>query len=106
RDKRAYRLSSIYMVRGLVIFIMAIDHVRDFTMIGTEQDPMANPNITAALFATRWITHFCAPVFVLLAGTSAGLMSARKSRHDLARFLVKRGLWLIFVVMVVVNTIL
>ena len=41
------------MVRGLVIVIMAIDHVRDFTMIGTEQDPMANPNITAALFVTQ-----------------------------------------------------
>jgi len=72
------------MVRGLVIVIMAIDHVRDFTMVGTEQDPMTNPNISAAVFFTRWITHFCAPVFVLLAGTSAGLMTARKSRHALA----------------------
>src|SRR5215211_3259277 len=80
-DQRAYRLSAIDMVRGLVIVIMAIDHVRDFTMVGTEQDPMTNPNITAAVFFTRWITHFCAPVFVLLAGTSAGLMSSRKSPH-------------------------
>src|SRR6266566_585837 len=102
-DQRAYRLSAIDMVRGLVIVIMAIDHVRDFTMIGTEQDPMANPNITAALFATRWITHFCAPVFVLLAGTSAGLMAARKSRHDLARFLFTRGVWLIFVEVFIVS---
>jgi len=96
-DHRAYRLSAIDMVRGLVIVIMAIDHVRDFTMIGTEQDPMTNPNITAAVFFTRWITHFCAPVFVLLAGASAGLMTARKSRHALARFLVSRAVWLIFI---------
>jgi uncharacterized membrane protein len=96
-DQRAYRLSAIDMVRGLVIVIMAIDHVRDFTMVGTEQDPMTNPNITTAVFLTRWITHFCAPVFVLLAGTSAGLMTARKSRHALARFLVSRAVWLIFI---------
>ena len=85
-DRRAYRLSAIDMLRGLVIVIMAIDHVRDFFLVGAEQDPMANPNITAGLFATRWITHFCAPVFVLLAGTSAGLMTARKSPAELARF--------------------
>src|SRR6185369_15721910 len=102
-DQRAYRLSSIDVVRGLVIVIMAIDHVRDFTMVGTELDPMANPNIPAALFLTRWITHFCAPVFVLLAGTSAGLMTARKSPHALARFLVSRGTWLIFIEMFVIS---
>jgi uncharacterized membrane protein len=96
-DQRVYRLSAIDMVRGLVIVIMAIDHVRDFTMIGTELDPMTNPNISAGLFLTRWITHFCAPVFVLLAGTSAGLMTARKSRHALAGFLVSRAAWLIFI---------
>ena len=95
-NHRAYRLEAIDMVRGLVIVIMAIDHVRDFFLFGTEQDPMANPNITAGIFATRWITHFCAPVFVLLAGASAGLMGARKSRSELSRFLFTRGLWLIF----------
>ena len=50
RDQRAYRLSSIDMVRGLVIVIMAIDHVRDFLMVAAEQDPMANPNVTVSLF--------------------------------------------------------
>ena len=79
-DQRRYRLSAIDVVRGLVIVIMAIDHVRDFTNVGTDPDPMANPNIAAALFLTRWITHFCAPVFVLLAGTSAGLMAAFRIR--------------------------
>src|SRR5262245_36449391 len=94
RDQRAYRLTSIDMVRGLVIVIMAIDHVRDLLMVAAEQDPMANPNVSVGLFATRWITHFCAPVFIFLAGTSAGLVGARRSRADLMRFLLTRGLWL------------
>lgn len=102
-DRRAYRLSSIDVLRGLVIVIMALDHVRDFAMAGTELDPMANPNIGVAVFFTRWITHFCAPVFVLLAGTSAGLMTARKRGHVLARFLVSRGLWLIFIEIFVIS---
>ena len=103
-DHRAYRLEAIDMLRGLVIVIMAIDHVRDFFLFGTEQDPMANPNITAGLFATRWITHFCAPVFVLLAGVSAGLIAGRKSRNELARFLFTRGLWLVMVEIFIVST--
>jgi uncharacterized membrane protein len=94
---RAYRLTSIDMLRGLAIVIMAIDHARDFFMVGGEVDPMANPHIGAALFFTRWITHFCAPVFVFLAGTSAGLMTARKTQSALGAFLLKRGLWLIVV---------
>jgi uncharacterized membrane protein len=104
-NQRGHRLDAIDMLRGLVIMIMAIDHVRDFFLFGTEQDPMANPNITAGLFATRWITHFCAPVFVLLAGVSAGLMSRRRSRIELARFLFTRGLWLVVAEMLIVSTI-
>jgi uncharacterized membrane protein len=102
---RSYRLEAIDMLRGLVILIMAIDHVRDYFLFGTEQDPMANPNITPELFATRWITHFCAPVFVILAGVSAGLMSQRKGPAERARFLLTRGLWLIFVEVVILSTI-
>ena len=67
-------------------------------------DPMADPNVSAVVFVTRWITHFCAPVFVLLAGTSAGLMAARKSRRELARFLLTRGAWLIVVEMFLIST--
>lgn len=103
-NTRAYRVASIDMVRGLVIVIMALDHVRDYFMFGAEQDPMANPAIGAALFFTRWITHFCAPVFVFLAGTSAGLMTARKSQSALGRMLLTRGVWLILVEWVVIAT--
>jgi uncharacterized membrane protein len=101
---RAYRLSGIDMLRGLVMVIMAIDHVRDYFNFGGEADPMANPAIGAALFFTRWITHFSAPVFVFLAGASAGLMTSRKPPSTLGKFLATRGLWLILVECVVVAT--
>jgi uncharacterized membrane protein len=103
-NARGYRLSSIDMLRGLAIVIMAIDHVRDYFMVGGEQDPMVNPDIGAGLFFTRWITHFCAPVFVFLAGTSAGLMTARKTSPTLGAFLFTRGMWLIVVEWFVVAT--
>ena len=101
---RAYRLANIDMLRGLAIVIMAIDHVRDYVLFGAEMDPMTNPDVGAALFFTRWVTHYCAPVFVFLAGTSAGLMTARKSPSALGRFLLTRGLWLILVEWFVVAT--
>jgi uncharacterized membrane protein len=94
---RAYRLSNIDFLRGLVIVIMAIDHVRDYFLMGTVLDPLSQPDVPASLYLTRWVTHFCAPVFIFLAGTSAGLMAARKSPTELSGFLLKRGLWIIFV---------
>ncbi len=103
-DQRSYRLTSIDMLRGLVIIIMAIDHTRDFFSVQMSIDPMGDPNVSVPLALTRWITHFCAPVFVFLAGTSAGLMVARKSSADLAKFLLARGLWLIFVELVFIST--
>ncbi len=101
---RAYRLSTIDMLRGLAIVTMAVDHARDFFMSAGELEPAANPDIGAALFATRWITHFCAPAFVFLAGTSAGLMVARKSRGELGRFLLARGAWLLLIEAVIIST--
>src|ERR1700730_5339379 len=89
-DQRSYRLTSIDIVRGLVIVIMALDHVRDHTMIASVQDPTMDPSVSPLLFLTRWITHFCAPTFVFLAGVSAGLMGQRKSSGELARFLALR----------------
>jgi uncharacterized membrane protein len=96
-DSRAYRLTSVDLLRGLVIVIMALDHVRDFFHTVSTMDFMDDPNVDPMLFFTRWITHFCAPVFVFLAGTSAGLMVLRKTSTELARFLVTRGLWLILI---------
>ena len=103
-DARAYRLTSLDMLRGLVIVIMAIDHVRDYVMLGAEQDPTVDPQVSAAVFFTRWITHFCAPVFVFLAGTSAGLMRARRRPRALASFLLTRGAWLILIEWFVIST--
>lgn len=95
-DARGYRLDSIDMLRGLVIVIMALDHARDY-YASAPFDPTDMAETNLAYFLTRWITHFCAPVFVFLAGTSAGLMAARKSKRELGRFLLTRGLWLIFI---------
>jgi len=103
-NHRAYRLTSIDMLRGLVIVIMAIDHARDFFHSGASIDPMGDANVSLPLALTRWITHFCAPVFVLLSGTSAGLMVARKSPNELFTFLLTRGVWLIFVEIFVIST--
>lgn len=103
-DARGYRLSSIDMLRGLVIVIMAIDHTRDFFSTSMSIDPMNDPDVSLPLALTRWITHFCAPVFVLSSGTSAGLMTARKSTAELAKFLLSRGLWLIFVEIFIIST--
>jgi uncharacterized membrane protein len=89
------RLESIDVVRGVIMIIMALDHTRDFFGI-PGQNPTDLTSATAALFLTRWITHFCAPVFFLLTGTGAYLSLRRKSPRELSRFLLTRGLWLIF----------
>ena len=90
------RLGAIDTLRGLVIVIMALDHCRDyFVDFGYPPDDLSRASWF--LFMTRWITHFCAPVFVLLAGTSAWLhrRSGGLSRGELQRFLLTRGLWIV-----------
>jgi uncharacterized membrane protein len=88
------RLSAVDHLRGLVMVLMVLDHTREFFAVFTI-DPTDLSKTNLLLFLTRWITHFCAPVFVFLAGTGAFLAHARgKSRRDLAVFLVTRGLWL------------
>lgn len=98
------RIASIDLLRGAIMIIMALDHVRDYLYFGSFYfDPTDLSKTNAPLFFTRWITHFCAPVFMLLAGTSAFLSSQRKTKKELSAFLVKRGLWLVILEMVIVN---
>ena len=101
------RVTSIDLLRGLVMIIMALDHTRDFFHYDAQlNNPLNLNNTTTALFFTRWITHFCAPVFVFLSGTSAFLQSARKSKKELSIFLITRGLWLILMELTIVNFVL
>lgn len=98
------RIESIDILRGIVMVIMALDHTRDFFHLSAwTDDPLNLETTTPALFFTRWITHFCAPTFVFLSGISIYLQSLRKTKTELSDFLIKRGLWLIFFEVVVVN---
>ncbi len=87
------RLDSVDLLRGVIMIVMALDHTRDF--IAVPVDPTDLAHTTVLLFFTRWITHFCAPVFFLLTGTGAALSLRQKSKRELSRFLVTRGLWVI-----------
>ncbi len=97
------RFDSIDLLRGIVMVLMALDHVRDY-FTNVRFDPLDLEQTNIALFLTRWITHFCAPVFVFLAGTSAFLSMGRgKSKSDVTKFLLSRGLWLIFLELTLVR---
>lgn len=85
------------------MIIMALDHTRDyFHKYSFYYDPLDVDHTTVAIYFTRWITHFCAPVFVFLAGTSAFLVGTRKSKKELSKFIFTRGLWLMFIEVTVV----
>src|SRR5678815_2177811 len=82
------RIASVDIIRGAVMVLMAIDHVRVFAGVPTNGPP--------TVFFTRWVTHFCAPAFIFLAGTAAYLYGQKAgSRTSLAKFLFLRGLWLV-----------
>lgn len=104
QTRAAYRVDAIDLLRGLVMIIMALDHTRDFFHKDAfTQDPLNMDTTTPILFFTRWLTHFCAPTFVFLAGTSGWFQHLRKPKKSLSLFLVKRGLWLIVMEMTLVN---
>tara|TARA_R110001583_G_scaffold48733_5_gene152541 strand:+ start:3786 stop:4970 length:1185 start_codon:yes stop_codon:yes gene_type:complete len=96
------RLLSIDFMRGLVMVIMALDHIRDYIFLGSI-DPLNMAESHPTLYFTRWITHLCAPVFVILAGVSVGIMSQTRDKKYLTRFLLTRGLWLILIELTVVS---
>lgn len=86
------------------MIIMALDHTRDFFHSSAQlYNPLDLSQTSTPIFLTRWITHFCAPVFVFLAGTSAWLVGVRKGKKALSRFLLTRGLWLVLIEIVVMN---
>lgn len=89
------RIGSIDLLRGIAMIVMALDHIRDFVHGGAMVAlPTDLRSTTVLLFATRWVTHFCAPVFALTAGLGAWLWARGRSRPELSRFLITRGLWL------------
>ena len=103
---KSARIESIDILRGLVMVIMALDHARSYFHYGALfGDPTDLQTTTPFLFLTRFITHYCAPVFVFLAGTSAVLYGRKKTKNELSRFLFTRGIWLIFLEVIVNNLI-
>ena len=101
---RKTRIESIDLLKGLVMIIMALDHVRDyFHYSAFFFDPTDPLKTTLPIYFTRFITNFCAPAFSFLAGLSAFMVGKRKRKNELSQFLFKRGLWLIFVEIVILN---
>jgi uncharacterized membrane protein len=99
---RRARLDAVDALRGIVMILMALDHTRDF-FGDLAASPTDLATTSAPLFLTRWITHFCAPVFFLLTGAGAYLSGRRRSPAWLSRFLLTRGLWLVLLELTVVR---
>ena len=98
------RIESLDLLKGLVIVIMAIDHVRDYFHYSSYYFDPTDPTLTTVpLFLTRFLTNFCAPAFSFLAGISAFIVGRRKSPAALSGFLLKRGFWLVFVELVIMD---
>jgi uncharacterized membrane protein len=98
------RVQSIDVLRGIIMLIMTLDHCRDFLHFqGNQYSPTNMATTTVLLFFTRWITHFCAPVFLFLSGVSAYLAGLKRSKSELSIFLIKRGLWLMLVEIIVID---
>ena len=98
------RIESIDILRGIVMVLMALDHVRGYFFFGSFTSNLTDLSTTTPIFFfTRVITHFCAPVFVLLTGVSAYLYGHKKNKYELSKFLFIRGIWLIFLEIIVNN---
>ena len=98
------RIYSLDVLKGLVMIIMALDHTRDFFHFDAFiHDPLDVNTTSVFLYFTRWITHFCAPAFVFLAGCSIFIQGLRKDPKELSMFLFKRGIWLIFIEVIVIT---
>src|SRR5882724_5450525 len=98
------RIESIDLLKGAVMLIMALDHIRDYFHYSTFFfDPSDPTQTTLPIFFTRFVTHFCAPAFSFLAGLSAFMVGKRKSKNELSIFLLKRGLWLVFIEITIVS---
>ena len=102
RGSLASRIAAVDVIRGAVMLLMALDHVRLY-LSNADFDPMDLSHTTLPLFLTRWITHFCAPAFVFLAGAAALLRGRKTGVASLSRFLLVRGVWLIVLEMTVVR---
>ncbi|GAO41354.1 DUF1624 domain-containing protein [Flavihumibacter petaseus] len=98
------RYHAIDILRGLVMIIMALDHTRDFFHVtALTADPLDPATTTVPLYFTRWITHFCAPIFVFLSGLSAAIASRKRTPAEAGAFLLKRGFWLVLVELVIIT---
>jgi uncharacterized membrane protein len=98
------RIESLDLLKGLVIVIMAIDHVRDYFHYSSYFfDPTDPTRTTIPIFLTRFITNFCAPAFSFLAGLAAFMVGTKKTKVELSYFLLKRGIWLVFVELIIMN---
>lgn len=104
-NNRIQRITSIDFLRGAVMIIMALDHARMYFAYGTwYSEPTDLSSTSPLLFFTRWITHFCAPVFVFLTGTSAFLYGVNKAKtSQVAWYLFTRGIWLVLAELTIVN---
>ena len=103
-SKTTHRIHSLDILKGAIMIVMALDHVRDYfhadAFLFDPGDPLQS---NGAIFFTRFITHYCAPIFVLLSGASIALVHAKKGTVFTRGFLLKRGLWLMFADVVLVN---
>jgi uncharacterized membrane protein len=94
---KSKRIESIDLLRGIVMIVMALDHVRDyFHYDAFLYSPTDLSKTSGFLFFTRFITHYCAPVFVFLAGISANMYGSKRNRRQLSFYLLTRGAWLVF----------